>query len=164
MNIAEKYSRQASSTIGESSNPPKDSAPQTPPVAPQSTVTQSSEPRKRRNGALWGIVSVLVLILMAVTCPSKEDHQEQISKVFREYMNGQIEDRSNPVVAVGSWLAGGLVDYAIDNMVTVDKYLIFSVGTMNYLDGEKERISFGVFGKVFTFDVDDLAEGLSEDE
>lgn len=165
MNIAEKYSRQAGSTIGESSRPPKeDSAAQTPPVAPQITLSHVLNSRKKKSWALWGIVAVLVLILMAVTCPSQKDHQERISQVFKEYMHRQLEDTSDPMDAFDFLGVGDVVDYVMGKMVTVDKYLIFSVGTINYPDGGKNRISFGILSRVYTFDVDDLTERLNNAE
>lgn len=160
MNIADKYQQQPQPSIGESHYPPQIQTEKEQP-APQQPVTPPT-PEKKVHWGIVAIVAVLIVILMAVTCPSQDDHQEAVAKVCHEYVNSKIEDSENPYAMFGSFLVNGVLDIGVKEMVTAEKYLIFSIGTLNKLDGTHENISFGVFGHVFTFNKKQLEERLNE--
>ena len=164
MNIAEKYQRQASASVGESVYTSTKVENQADAInLPQTEVPTPVSPKKSHWG-IWCIVAVLVVILMAVTCPSQDDHQEAVAKVVHEYVNSNFTDSDVAAAVVGSFFANGIIDVAIRKFVTADKYLIFSIGSLNGMDGSKERISFGIFGHVFTFNKEQLEERLSAGE
>lgn len=160
MNIADKYQQQSHPSIGESYNPPQIQTEKEQPVPQQPTIPPT--PKKKVNWGVWAIVAVLVVILMAVTCPSQDDHRDAVAKVCHEYINSRIDDPENPFEMFGPFLANGVIDIGVKKMVTSEKYLIFSIGTLNKLDGTKENVSFGVFGHVFTFNKKHLVERLDD--
>lgn len=158
MNIADKYQQQSQPSIGESYYPSQIQTENEQPVPQQPTTPPT--PKKKVNWGVWAIVAVLVVILMAVTCPAQDDHRDAVAKVCHEYINSRIDDPENPFEMVGSFLANGVIDIGVKKMVTSEKYLIFSVGTLNKLDGTKVHVSFGVFGHVFTINKEQLEERL----
>lgn len=114
--------------------------------------------KKKSNKALWAIVVVLVLILMGVTCPSHEDHKQAVTKAVNEYANREVVHDDSPWTTLGALFVDGLVNALVEEVFSTQNYLVCSVGTITYMDGEKEHVSFGILGHVFTFDADDVAE------
>ena len=167
MNIAEKYQRQSSTSIGESFHSSQKVENQESPNSMSTIEVPTPAPQKKSHWSVCSIVVLLIVIIMAVTCPSQADHQEAVAKVFHEYVNSTIANMDNiddSDAVVGSLFTNEIVDFAIKKFITADKYLIISIGSLNKLDGSKENISFGVFGHVFTFNKDQLEEKLSKIE
>lgn len=46
--------------------------------------------RSKKHRGLWAIVLVLVVILLAITCPSRDDHRQAVSAAFHEYVNHEM--------------------------------------------------------------------------
>lgn len=64
--------------------------------------------------------------------------------------------------ALGSMLGSGLIGLALDNMLTVDDYLVCSIGTVT-VRGESRVVSFGILNHVFFLpDYDDTAAIFDE--
>ena len=84
------------------------------------------------------IIVVLFFAAMAVTCPSKDAHYKAVSEEY-----------------VGKNVASNLLRfYAMDKIVDVNNYVIFSIGKYKY--NSDDIVSVGVFGHVFTFTNDNL--------
>lgn len=131
-------------------------------------MTKRKRNRKKSNSALWAVVAVLVIILLATTCPSHEDHRQAVGTAIREYADAEItrgSDGSNAgnlfANTLTTYLVNHLADKLLDQVFSTDKYLIFSIGTIRCPDGEKERVSFGILGHVYTFNADDIVEHIS---
>ncbi|MBO4571062.1 MAG: DUF4359 domain-containing protein [Bacteroidales bacterium] len=113
------------------------------------------------------IITLLVLLAIAavavITCPDKQDHKEAIMKVLNEKIDDSLmtEDEDESILnsifgSIGSSIAG----YFIDNRLIVENHFLYSTGKVKRLNGEQERISFGIFGHVFTFSKEDLDKAL----
>jgi hypothetical protein len=52
---------------------------------------------------------------------------------------------------------GGIV---LNEILRVDNHFVYSVGILTQLDGTEKMISVGIFGHVFTFEREDVAEAI----
>ncbi len=129
---------------------------------PQYEPQQPAQQPKRRKGMgclLWSsLVLIILLAVMVVTVPSREDHVNTIKDVTREWMDeavGKDVLGSSILSEVTKWVGGNGADMVIDHMFSYDNYIVCSVGKFNYA-GRSRRVSLGMFGHVFTFDKDDI--------
>ena len=114
----------------------------------------------------WGLIvsilaTVCVFIVMALTCPKKEQHVEVLSDRFSSILSehmGQDDDLSVLGTIVGSKLAKGFIDL----YVTVDDYVLFSVGHIRY-DGEDRIASIGAMGHIFTASKEQIKRRVEQD-
>lgn len=115
------------------------------------------------------IVGVLCAILLAVTCPGKQEHQEAVryalSSAAEEEMATRMSEDSNGWNAIGSMVGSLLADkfigVFIDQHLHVDSYVFVSVGELSYM-GKSKTVSFGILNKVFTFSKEDLQNAMKE--
>ena len=86
---------------------------------------------------------IVVAGILAVTCPSKDDHCDALKdKVVNHYLDS--ED-GNPL---GAFLVGGFTSLYSQAAMHYDNYTIFSVGSMNIPDSTQIQ-TIGVLGHVF---------------
>lgn len=112
----------------------------------------------------WGI-AILVCLLLAVTCPDKEEHQEKIrmtiSNVFDEALMESASESEIGFSLIGSLVVPKIVDIFLSDRLQVNNYFLFSIGQISF-GGNVKTISFGIFNQVFTFDEDDIRQAISE--
>lgn len=112
----------------------------------------------------FGIV-VLVLLLLAFTCPDKQEHQEKIkmtiSNAIDEKFVESAPESEQGFAFIGSLLVTKIVDIFLSNKLQVNNYFFFSTGQISY-GGNTKTISFGILNQVFTFDEDDVRQAISE--
>ena len=139
-------------------------------AAPQETAQQAQPAPKKKShtGCLIGILLTLVALVavMIVTCPKTEQHKEVLSTVITTTVNDAVNDNDNitgntfidnAFKTVSNAFAGKVIETAVDNLVTVDNYVVCSLGKVHY-DGKDHIVSLGIFGHIFTVDEDDLQE------
>ena len=139
-------------------------------ATPQEAVQQPQPAPKKKShtGCLIGILLTLVVLVavMVVTCPKTEQHKEVLSTVITTTVNDAVNDNDNltgnafidnAFKTVSNAFAGKVIETAVDNLVTVDNYVVCSLGKVHY-DGKDHIVSLGVFGHIFTVDEDDLRE------
>lgn len=139
-------------------------------ATPQEAVQQPQPAPKKKShtGCLIGILLTLVVLVavMVVTCPKTEQHKEVLSTVITTTVNNAVNDNDNltgntfidnAFKTVSNAFAGKVIETAVDNLVTVDNYVVCSLGKVHY-DGKDHIVSLGVFGHIFTVDEDDLRE------
>ena len=144
------------------------------PTAQQEAVQQPQPAPKKKNhtGCLIGILLTLVVLVpvMVVTCPKTEQHKEVLSTVITTTVNDAVNDNDNltgnafidnAFKTVSNAFAGKVIETAVDNLVTVDNYVVCSLGKVHY-DGKDHIVSLGVFGHIFTVDEDDLREAAEQ--
>ena len=143
-------------------------------AAPQE-VAQQAQPapkKKSHTGCLIAILLTLVALVavMIVTCPKTEQHKEVLSTVITTTVNNAVNDNDNltgnafidnAFKTVSNAFAGKVIETAVDNLVTVDNYVVCSLGKVHY-DGKDHIVSLGVFGHIFTVDEDDLREAAEQ--
>ena len=137
----------------------------------QQEAVQQPQPapkKKSHTGCLIGILLTLVILVavMIITCPKTEQHKEVLSTVITTTVNDAVNDNDNltgntfidnAFKTVSNAFAGKVIETAVDNLVTVDNYVVCSLGKVHY-DGKDHIVSLGVFGHIFTVDEDDLRE------
>ena len=144
------------------------------PAAQQEAVQQPQPAPKKKShtGCLIGILLTLVVLVavMVVTCPKTEQHKEVLSTVITTTVNDAVNDNDNltgntfidnAFKTVSNAFAGKVIETAVDNLVTVDNYVVCSLGKVHY-DGKDHIVSLGVFGHIFTVDEDDLREAAEQ--
>ena len=139
-------------------------------AAPQETAQQAQPAPKKKShtGCLIGILLTLVALVavMIVTCPKTEQHKEVLSTVITTTVNDAVNDNDNitgntfidnAFRTVSNAFAGKVIETAVDNLVTVDNYVVCSLGKVHY-DGKDHIVSLGIFGHIFTVYEHDLQE------
>ncbi|MCG2611807.1 DUF4359 domain-containing protein [Flavobacterium sp. SM15] len=108
---------------------------------------------KTKQIALIGLGVILVIAIF--TNPSQEMHKEIVkSKITAYYQKSIEEDETIPkngFSALGSLLGTSLINTLVENGVSRDNYLVFSITKVAY-KGEENSIGFGAFGNVFLSD------------
>ena len=125
--------------------------------------------RRKRNTALRLGVAALVFFLLLMTCPDERKHREAVSREVAQAVRDEIgmPDTGSETIdflggMLGHAIASNIVDAVINEYVVVDKYFIFSVGTLHY-DGHDKTVSFGILGHVFTFSSADIRKAVHSD-
>lgn len=124
----------------------------------------SAQPRKRHTG--WWVAAACLtalVIALAVTCPDKKDHERAIASVTKEWMGDKLDSwgMDGMLGSMFRMLGGMSADYAIDEMIDVDDYFLWSVGHLN-IGNEQYRTSIGVMGHVFTFNKEQIDDAFNE--
>jgi hypothetical protein len=98
----------------------------------------------------WIIIALIVFLFVAVlTNPSLEEHKQAVKTVVNQKIQSSLYNKgADNFEMVGSLLGGSLASKLIDDAITKDNYLLFSVTKITW-DGESKSIGYGVFGNVF---------------
>lgn len=160
--------------------------PPVPPVTPneqgyqagQSSQAQASDrfagqpkpktPKKYIVCKILGILFILLLIVMAVTNPSKDAHENAIRTEVSKAIDKSTSNGSNDIFSQGfrivaRMMAGSVLDSALDQLFEYHNYIFFSKGTIT-LDDKSHTVSYGLFGKVITMNADDMVKALEKDD
>lgn len=156
-------------TTGQPYEPPT-APPQVPPAVPPRHPAQQES--KKRGCAGWLIAALILAILFATmvfTCPDRQDHEEAIQEVTKEWMGDKIEENLGGNGIIGKIInkmitniTGFGTDMAVSNFLDVKNYVVCSVGRIRIGDSEEKTVSLGIFGHVFTFGKEDLEEAWSQ--
>lgn len=109
------------------------------------------------------IITVIVLAILGglafATIPDRQAHKDAIMQVVNEKVTDftGTSDLGN----LGATIGSKVIEYVLDNHLVVEDHLVYNLGYLKKGD-EKERISVGVFGHVFTFSKEDLDKVLEE--
>lgn len=90
-----------------------------------------------------------ILILMAATCPGKEEHQEEIQLEVTSQIE-RLYDDNDALSAFSSLFTSKVVDAYLESKLKVNNYLFFSLGKI-YYKGESVGVSFGILHHVFFY-------------
>lgn len=101
----------------------------------------------------------IVIIVAVLTNPKLMDHKEALKSAvgtaFTEAMADEIRKGGNSYQAVGTALGLNLgmtlLDNFINNMVTVDNYIVVSFTRVTF-DGNSRIVGWGAFGNVWISD------------
>ena len=95
------------------------------------------------------IISVVVLLVLLLTNPSKQDHIEKVRISLKTAMNKSIAKKTENDIAigVGAYLVDGIVDAIVEKSVSIDNFFIFSITHFRYLDKDL-LIGYGILGNV----------------
>lgn len=135
---------------------------QQPPYGPQ----PAPYPPKRNSHIVLIVLCVLVALLcmLIITCPGTDAHRDAIKKSVTEEIDRRKDAADNSFgAAIGGFFAQQLASLAVDNMVHVDNYFIFSLGRVHF-DGKDHTLSVGVLGHVYTLNANDAAEAIEKSD
>ena len=130
-------------------------------------------PKKKRHTGCFLVLLLSFVVLIAtmiITCPKAEQHKEVLSTVITATVNDAVNESDNitgnayldnAFKAVSNAFAGKVVQAAVDELVSVDNYVVCSLGKVRY-EGKDHVVSVGVFGHIFTVDEDDLREAAED--
>lgn len=88
-----------------------------------------------------GIIAVVLVLLVAIfTNPSQTEHKEKIKETFTTYYQKSLDkntiDSEKSFAVLGSLIGESLINKMIENAVTRDNYVFFSITKITY-EGEK---------------------------
>ena len=118
----------------------------------------------------WLAAAAVVFFILLITCPGEERHRQTVVDEIVEAAQREVPWQSGDDTPLGSFSGtiGNLIvsrfaDAVVGQFMSVDNYVIFSVGTIRY-GGETKTISFGILGHVFTFDADDIGKAVDKEQ
>lgn len=135
-----------------------------PPTPPSAPYKEENKPQNHYLLKIFGGLVLLLLIIMALTNPNKESHENAIRTEVSKAVEKATTSNGNDIFSQGfgmmaRMLAGNFIDSALDNLFEYHNYLIFSKGTVTIQDKE-HTVSYGIFGKVITMNSDDMVKAL----
>ncbi len=106
----------------------------------------------KKNYLRIAIVGVIILVAI-LTNPNEERHKEVIKnyymqKSMKESLTESDNEWKQTGQALGMVLEGVIVDRIIDNLVSTDNYVLFSMTKIRW-GGKNKVIGIGAFGNVF---------------
>ena len=114
-----------------------------------------------------GIAVAILLLIMAITNPSKDEHRQVIKDHITAGLHGGLDASdssglSSLALSMISALAGPVINSAIDNLLQYHNYVFWSTTTIDIPGAGEQRTSLGIFGKVFTSDEATIAEAVAK--
>jgi hypothetical protein len=98
------------------------------------------------------IVFASILLIAIFTNPSQDEHKEKVKETFTAYYQKSLKesqlDTENSFAALGSLLGESFINKIIENAVTRENYMFFSLTKVTF-KGEEKSIGYGIFGNVF---------------
>lgn len=143
------------------------------PVTPSAGTAPAGRPSKKSHaGCLAGglVVLAAVLFVLVLTCPKPEQHREVLADVITATVTDAANDTANTTGnevidnafrTISNVFAGKVIRSAIDDLVTVDNYVVCSLGKVHY-NGKDYIVSLGLLGHIFTVDEDDLRKAAEQ--
>lgn len=130
------------------------------------TPTQEPSSKKSNKGCIAIFLVALVVLagLLIVTCPSEQKHKEALTSVITQSVNEAAHEQVNTseddmiskaLAMIGNALTHKVVDTAVDNLISVDNYMVCSMGTVSY-EGRNHIVSIGILGHIFTINKEDI--------
>ena len=118
---------------------------------------KKTTPEKNGNKKWWGLViTIIVIMLLAVTCPSKDDHKDALNGDISTAVTNTIAGQQSLLQLVGNYFVSKIVDATLESNLRYSNYLVCSV-TRAELNDKKSILSVGVLSHVFVlFNKDDL--------
>lgn len=97
-----------------------------------------------------------VLLIAAFTNPSPQKHREAVKNIFnvnfqkalKQQLSNENEEPNQFIQASALMLGGGLVDMFLDNVISSDNFIFFSLTKITW-EGKDKVVGVGVFGNVF---------------
>jgi hypothetical protein len=140
--------------------------PPVPPVEPQQSYVTEAPKKNNTPKLIAAVVVAALFIAMMVTNPSKEDHKEAIKGVLTELIDKANNEQSADddfmkmgMNMIAQFFAGPVVENALNSMLDVHNYLIFSRGEVN-IGGKSHTVSYGFMGHVYTLNADDVRKAF----
>lgn len=132
----------------------------------EAKTTRHDDGRRHRRAVKWLAAAAVAFFILLMTCPKEDKHYEAVTHEITEAVTDSASRPSTGIETIdmiggmlGQEIARQFVGAMVTQFVTVDNYIIFSVGKIEY-NGRSEVISLGIIGHVFTFKSTDLTKVL----
>lgn len=136
-----------------------------------SPLTPPEIPGKKKDSCLkrffvaFLFLLVALLIAMAVSNPGKDAHKRAIANNVLSGIQKSADAHDDlfgtGLQIVQKMLSSRVFDTMLDGMLDYESYLFFSKGSVTF-DGKPHTVSYGVFGKIFTLNEDDVATYIEQ--
>lgn len=131
------------------------------------TMGQRPDNGKRHGKTLWKLIAALLLIIIlafALTNPSEDAHKEKIRTEAGKAIEKATATADNnfftqTLRSVAKMMADNVMGEAMDQLFDYHNYIVCSKGTVE-LNGKEHTVSFGILGKVYTMNADDMVRAL----
>lgn len=141
------------------------------PIVSQSQTVYSNTPtskKKRSSGCLKFFLSAFILLAViagaaALTNPSKEKHQKELSNILSDAIKETLKTRNTSPIeldAIYDKVVPKVIENVSEELLEYNNYFVFS--TCNLKTDEDKRATIGVFGKVFTVDKENVKKVLED--
>jgi len=116
----------------------------------RATVDEYIQKKRRKKTILFSILGALIafVVLLIVTCPDESAHKDRIGTVVKQGIGLSTTSADDELEGLGAFfqlLGGGITDYAINSMLEVNNYFLFSVGTITYQKETKIIVNHAIF-------------------
>lgn len=108
-----------------------------------SSHTETVKPVLNKKYSMW-IIPTLIAVLLAISNPNKEQHQNCIMREISKDNPIDLSDDSSWGYALGMSLATRF----LDNVMEVHNYGLFSLGELHF-EGKSRMVTIGALGNVF---------------
>lgn len=133
--------------------------------------SDTNQPKKKSNKNLWKIILgliVFIILVFAITNPGEEAHKEKVRTEVGKAIEKATATTDNnffsqAMRSVAQMMADNVMDEAMDQLFEYHNYIICSKGTVTF-DGKEHSISFGILGKVYTMNADDMVKALEDND
>ena len=109
------------------------------------------------------IVFATIILMAVLTNPSSEEHKQAVNSVVNQVVQNSISENGSDMEKLGILFGSSLAEKLIENSVTRDNYIVFSITKITW-QGESKSIGYGLFGNVFLSEKVNKAFNKSEIE
>jgi hypothetical protein len=95
-----------------------------------------------------------VILFLAATNPSTEDHRQKVSEKVMDDVSGKSEADGNSWQQLGKEIGRRIGGALIEKVISRENYLLFSLGKIEFM-GETKYVSLGLAGMVWIFEKSD---------
>lgn len=136
---------------------------------PENTLNHQKEKKDKSKVVLYSVITfMIILIILAITAPNKDSHEQAINKEMTEAINQKTNDASNDgIMAEGfkmlnSMITNNILNGVLDQVLEYHNYIIFSKTTVNFND-EDYTVSWGILGHVFTMNANSILKAIDKE-
>lgn len=94
------------------------------------------------------IVFAVIILAALLTNPSSEEHKQAVKSVINQVVQNSISENGSDMEKLGILFGSSLAEKLIENSVTRDNYVVFSITKITW-QGKSKSIGYGLFGNVF---------------
>lgn len=138
----------------------------------QHGAASSQQPEKKKsNKNLWKMILgliVVIFLIFAFTNPGADAHKDKVRTEVGKAVDQATSTSDNNfftqgIRSIAKMMAGSVMDQAMDQLFEYHNYIVCSKGTVEF-DGKQHTVSFGILGKVYTMNADDMVKALEDDD
>jgi hypothetical protein len=97
------------------------------------------------------VTIIIVIVLISIlTNPNHDQHCRVIKENFNSYIQQSIGKPENGFEALGLMIGNTIADQMINNIISIDNYVIFSITKMKW-EEKNIAIGIGILGNVLIF-------------